>query len=319
MRKIPVKLLLRALLVVCCFSVITPSFATENGSTHYIPGAIATLIDLAPTQPGWVAETAYLHYEADASASRRLPVAGEVVGGLNARMDALLFGGFYTLDQTLLGARYTVGGFLPYVWMDVKGRIDTPRRSISRSDSVSGIGDIILLPAMLAWEKDYWQFNALLPIYAPSGRYKEGRLANTGLNYWTFDPTVGVSYNNDQNGFNAALHTGLSFNTENSETDYRSGNQLHLEASLQQLLPLGPGFLGVGTEAFYLQQISGDSGAGAVNGDFKGHTVGVGPVLNYFLPGSNGNLLAELRWLPELGVKRRLEGDYVWAKVVYQF
>jgi hypothetical protein len=42
---------------------LTPvgAHAAEGGSTHYAPGAVATMTDLAPTQPGWVIEPIYLH------------------------------------------------------------------------------------------------------------------------------------------------------------------------------------------------------------------------------------------------------------------
>jgi hypothetical protein len=42
-------------------------------------------------------------------------------------------------------------------------------------------------------------------------------------------------------------------------------------------------------------------------------------VLGYILPLGQQNLVAELRWLPELETRNRLEGDYIWLKVVYQF
>jgi hypothetical protein len=290
--------------------------AAEGGVTHYLPGGTATLIDLAPTKPGWVVEPIYLHYEGEASASLNLPIVGTVGAGLKADSDAVLIGGLYTFAPTLLGgAHYSAGAFLPYVSLDVEATVG----GLRRRDSASGIGDLTLIPAMLAWKSGFWQVNALLPIYAPTGEYKTGRLANPGLNYWSFDPTAGVSYNNDKNGLNAALHLGLSFNTENHDTDYQSGTLFHLEASAQQLLPLGPGYLGVGAEAFYLEQVSGDSGAGATLGDFKGRTAGIGPVLSYILPHGQETFVAELRWLPELDVERRLEGDYVWLKAVYQF
>jgi hypothetical protein len=39
-------------------------------------------------------------------------------------------------------------------------------------------------------------------------------------------------------------------------------------------------------------------------------------VLSYVRPiGKNTQLLAELKWLPELDVEKRLEGDYVWFKL----
>jgi len=178
---------------------------------------------------------------------------------------------------------------------------------------------VTLMPAMLAWKSGSWQLDALLPIYAPTGDYDVGRLANPGLNYWTVDPTVGASCNNEQTGFNAALHLGWSFNTENPDTNLQSGDLFHAEASIQQLLPLGPGFVGLGAEAFYLDQVTGDSGSGAILGDFERSSWGIGPVLSYVLPGSGDNLVAELRWLPEIDTKRQLGGDYAWLKLVYQF
>jgi len=277
---------------------------------------MGTLIDLPPTQPGWVVEAGYLHYEADAKTE--LPVAGLATAGLDVDVDVLLLGGFYTVELQP-GLYYSVGGFIPNVWVDSEATVDTALGSFGRRDTTSGIGDITLMPAMLAWKHGSWQLDALLPIYAPTGDYDVGRLANPGLNYWTFDPTVGASYNNETTGFNAALHVGLSLNTENPDTNYESGDLFHAEVSVQQLLPLGPGFIGLGAEAFYLDQVTGDSGSGATLGDFERSSWDIGPVLSYVLPGNAHNLVAELRWLPEIDTKRQLKGDYAWLKIVYQF
>jgi hypothetical protein len=203
--------------------------------------------------------------------------------------------------------------------MEVSASVSTTAGAIRRKDSASGLGDMTLIPVMLAWKDESWQYNALLPIYAPTGQYEKGRLANPGLNYWTFDPTIGVSYNNAKTGLNAAAYAGIGFNTENNATNYKSGSVFHLDGSVQQLLPVGPGFLGIGAEAFYIDQVSGDSGGNALLGDFKGRTSGLGPVLTYILPRGTETLVAELRWLHETNVKNRLEGDYIWLKVVYQF
>lgn len=42
-------------------------------------------------------------------------------------------------------------------------------------------------------------------------------------------------------------------------------------------------------------------------------------MLGYVLPMGEQNVVAELRWLPELETKHRLKGDYVWLNLVYQF
>jgi hypothetical protein len=308
-----------ALALAACVLVPPIASASEGGTGHYVPGSVATLIDLAPTQPGWVIEPIYLHYEGDADLSQEIPIAGIDVFGLKATSDVLLIGGFYTFETPILGADYSVGAMLPYVWMTVEGEIETLLGDRQVRDTVSGLGDVTLIPAMLAWKNGPWQYNAALTVYAPTGDYEVGRLANPGLNYWSFNPWIGASYNNPKNGFNAALHGGLVFNTENPDTDYRSGVMTHLEGSVQQLLPLGKGFLSLGAEAFWLEQVTADSGQRPILGDFKGRTAGVGPVLGYILPMGEQNLVAELRWLPELETKKRLQGDYVWLKVVYQF
>jgi hypothetical protein len=301
-------------------AVVPTVVAGEGGVGHDIPGSMATLIDLPPTKPGWVIETAYLHYKGDVSASRMLEVGGLLAANLHATSDALLLGSFYTFNKEALGAWYSVGVFVPYVWVDVTARVDTPLGSAQRRDADNGFGDVTLLPLMMGWKEHDWQFNAVLPIYAPTGGYEKGQLANPGLNYWTFDPTIGVSYNGAKNGFNAALHTGFGINTENTETNYRSGTVWHTEVSVQQLLPVGPGFLGIGTNAFFYQQITGDSGGGARLGGLEGRTIGIGPVLTYVLPVKKKNTLVfEARWLPELETRNRLNGDYFWAKLVYQF
>jgi hypothetical protein len=293
--------------------------ASEGGTSHYLPGAVATLIDLAPTQPGWVIEPIYLHYEGDAGTEKELPVAGLDALGLKATLDAALIGGFYTFDQKVLGAYYSVGAMLPYTWITAEAEVETAIGDRRVRDTEEGFGDLTLIPVMLGWKNGPWQYDLALSVYAPTGEYEAGRLANPGLNYWSINPIAGVAYSNPKTGFNAALHGGVMFNTENPDTDYRSGTLIHLEGSLQQLLPAGKGFLSLGIEGFWVEQVTADSGQRPIFGDFKGRTAGIGPVLGYLLPMGKQNFVAELRWLPELKTKNRLEGDYVWLKLVYQF
>ena len=309
----------KAILLLSTFSLATSVFAEEGGAGRYVPGNAATLIDLPPTKGGWVFESIYLHYDGDASGSGTFPNAGLVTAGLDATSDAFILGGLYTFETPVLKSHFSMGAFVPYLWMDVTANVVAGGATGSRTDTVDGTGDITLIPAMMAWKCDSWQYSALLPIYAPTGEYNLGSLANVGRNYWTFDPTIQVSYNNAKTGFNAAVFTGITLNTENNDTDYQSGAAFHIDASLQQLLPVGPGFLSIGFNAFCYEQIQGDSGAGAKLGDFKGRDIGIGPALGYILPVGENTLVAEARWLPELETKRRLEGDFLWLKLAYQF
>jgi len=294
-----------------------PTYAGEGGVSHILPGANATLVDLPPTSPGWFAKPMYVNYNGDASA--QIPTAAGITTNMHADVNTVIVGGGYGFEQTVLGgAHYAAVAFLPYSWISISG--DTAALGGKQiHNSVSGVGDLTVVPVLLGWKSDDWQYDFLMPIYAPTGSYEVGRLGNTGLNYWTFDPIVGFSYNNPKSGFNAAAHLGYAMNTENNATNYKSGDILHLDASIQQIFPLGSGFANVGAEAWYFQQETCDSGAGATLGCFKGRTAGIGPVLGYIQPVGESKLLLELKWLPELETKNRLNGDYIWLKMVYKF
>ena len=300
-------------------ATIPPLNAEEGGTGHYAPGGLATLIDLPPTQPGWVVQPLFLHYEGEASRSGAFPIAGVVTAGLEAKSDVFALGALYTFEPKVLGAYYTVGAYLPYVWMEVTADLSIPSGSLSRTDRTNGVSDITLIPAMLAWKSGSWQYSALASVYAPTGSFKVGRLANLGLNYWTFDPAIGVTYNNEKSGFSFSVLSGITINTENEDTNYKSGSVLHVEASVQQHFKHGDGLLGIGANGFIYEQITDDSGAGAQLGAFRGRTGGIGPVVSYIRPIGKTTLVLELRWLPELYAKRRLQGDYIWFKGALDF
>jgi hypothetical protein len=257
--------------------------AGEGGTTHVIPGAMATIVDNPPTAPGTFVKPMYLNYSGSASA--QLPTAIGLAGNLDAKANTFAVAAGHTFATTVLGgAHYSIVAALPYTWLDISADVQTPLGTVRRNSKVDGFGDLTVIPAMLAWKSGNWQYNALLPIYAPTGSYQQGRLGNPGLNYWTFDPMLGVAYSNAKSGLNALLHAGYAMNTENKDSHYKSGNLLHFDGAIQQILPAGGGFLTLGVEGFYFQQVTGDSGSGAVLGDFKGRTAGLGPVLGYILP-----------------------------------
>ena len=305
-------------LILGVFCLGGPAEAGEGGVSHTAPGAMATLSDLPGTSAAWFLKPMYLNYHGSVSAL--IPTAAGLAGNVSATTNTVALAGGRTFETTILGgAHYTFAVALPYMWVDITADVLTSGRSVTRHNEVSGLGDLTMLPMMLAWKIGDWQFDAILPIYAPTGNYQKGRLGNTGLNYWTFDPMVGVVYSHKASGFNAMLHAGYAMNTENPDTEYHSGSMLHLEGVIQQFIPVGSGFLNFGVEGFYFDQLTGDSGDGATLGDFKGRTVGVGPVLGYVQPLGNQSLVVELKWLTELETKKRLEGDFIWLKVVYKF
>jgi len=304
-------------------AVILPlsACAEEGGSGHYMPGASASFIDTLPGKPGLALANYFTYYGASASASRPIPFAGVVTAGIDATAYANTVAAVYQTPLQLLGGYYAVGLAIPYVWMEVKGNVAAGGVTRTVRDTANGIGDIMVYPFMLGWTSlnGDLKYDVRLGIYAPTGDFKEGKLANAGKNYWTYEPAASLSYLSSKIGLEVSAFAGMDFNTENKATDYRSGTQFHLDLTAAEHLPLFGGFIGVGANGFYYEQITGDSGSGARLGDFKGRTYGIGPVLSYAAKIWKKDLVAEVKWLPEQGVEKRLGGDYIWFKLALVF
>jgi len=318
----------RHLLLMAVFSMvgtILPSRAEEAGSGHYSPGQMASFIDALPGYPTIALVNYFTYYSGDVGGGRSLPLGGNVAAGVKATAYIDTVGMIYESPLRLLGGNYAAGLAIPFGSMTVKGNI-THTGALGRSregqvsDTSSGLADTIIYPFMVGWTNGPdFKYDVRLGIYAPSGDYEKGALANLGKNYWTFEPGLSFSWLSSKIGTEVSLFTGVDFNTKNEATDYLTGTQFHLDATVAQHLPLFGGFIGVGANAFYYQQITGDSGSGAVLGDFEGRTIGVGPAVSYLHKIGKTSLVGELKWLPELDVQSRMEGDWIWFKLALLF
>jgi hypothetical protein len=199
--------------------------------------------------------------------------------------------------------------------MDVKGSVQLGPLSRNAHDTASGISDVEFFPLMLVWNAGDLKWGTNFGIYAPTGGFTTGKLANTGKNYWTFEPGLNARYLGSTNGLELTGFAGFDVNTKNNATSYQSGSQFHLDVTAAQHLPLFGGLAGVGANLFYYQQISGDSGSGAMLGSFAGMTVGIGPVLSFVYKLGAVNLGAEAKWLPELDTTNRMKGNIAWLKL----
>ncbi len=96
------------------------------------------------------------------------------------------------------------------------------------TDDRWGLGDIIVDPFILGWHFPNFHVTTGLDIYIPTGTYNQDHLANTGRNYWTFEPIVAMTYLSDS-GFELSAKFMYDFNTENDDTNYQSGQEFHFD------------------------------------------------------------------------------------------
>ena len=295
--------------------------AEEGGSGHYLPGSMASFIDGAPLAETLLLRLNAVDYNGDISQNVPIPVAGSTVADVDAGVTGF---GLTMLWRPSWGGSgkwsYSMTATASYLWVDVDGAVNSTLGTVRRSDSVSGLGDLIVQPMLLNYSVNPdFNINYRISLYAPTGSYQVGRLANAGKNFWTVEPTVGFMYFGQKNGREASVFLAADFNQENPDTDYKSGTQVHVDSTFAQHLPLWSGLAGVGLSAFWYQQVTGDSGAGATFGDFKARTTGVGPVFSYIGKAGGNDLLTEFKWLHEMGVEKRLSGDTLFLKVAMKF
>ena len=314
----------RALLLAACVaSAVHPARAEEGGGGHYFPGTISSFMDGVALEEVFITRLNGIYYDGSINASKGIPIAGQTALDVDVKSAA---GGLTMFWRPswggFLGERwsYAMNATIPFPWVEVTANVAAAGRTVRRTDSEFGLGDIIVAPVMLNYHvSDDFNVNARLNIYTPTGSYEVGRLANLGKNYWTFEPIVGLMYLGKQNGREASVFFGADFNTENPDTNYHTGTQLHVDGTLAQHFPVGTALLGLGVTGYWYQQVEGDSGSGATFGSFKGRTNGIGPSFTISHPFGSHNFVAELKWLHELGVERRPEGDSFVLKAMLTF
>lgn len=301
------------------------AWAEEGGSGHYMPGSMASFIDSVPPAPAFLMRLNVMSYEGSAAAKLTLPIAGTLCSGVDASIMGYGLTMVWRPDWAFIGEdwSYSMATTIPLLTSEVSASAASPLRpgrTVSLDDDEIGLGDIIVQPIMVSrkFSPDF-KVNSRLTIYAPTGDYTVGKLANTGKNFWTFSPSVEFMYLGQTNGFEASLFTGVDFNTENPDTDYTSGTQFHLDGTLAQHFPLWGGLAGAGVNAYYYKQLEGDSGEGATLGDFKALTTGLGPVLSYSSKVGSHSVTGELKWLHEFDTEKRLEGDIIFLKLLVSF
>jgi len=294
-------------------SYLTPVYAAEGGSSNYLAGTYGDFGVALTPDPGFFLQNYFYYYSGDVNRAVR---QGQVEGSveLTFAMEFPIL--FYITDLEILGGRYALGAGIPLVYADLsaKLRVGPFERSIS-TDRV-GIGDAYLIPVALYWNVEDVSLNFYQGIVAPTGSYDVDREVNTGLNYWSVDTNLAFTYLHPEFGTELSFDVGHLYNTENPDTNYQTGREFHLDYMLNQFFSET---FAIGVQGFYYKQYSGDSGSGAVLGDFKGQAAGIGPAVLWIpkILGKDINLVA--KWFHEFEVERRLKGDHILVEVGFGF
>jgi len=287
--------------------------AAEGGYSNYVPGTYGDFAAAVEPPSKFTIRNDIYYYQADGGRSVRSGLL-EADAELEFVMDFLTL--LYKPDVEILGAHYAFGVFIPIVYADIDTGVSLGNLQVRRQDDVFGLGDLTLIPGVLFWNHGNFHFTLSEYIVTPTGKYDTDDLANTGLNYWTFDTDVAGTYLNTETGQDYSINIGYNYNTENSDTDYQTGQELHIDYMINQFLSES---WAIGVHGFYLKQLTGDSGDGAILGDFKAEAAGVGPALLWSTKGLGREVTFIGKWLHEYHAERRIEGDHVFVSFAMGF
>ncbi|PSU35618.1 SphA family protein [Photobacterium lutimaris] len=295
--------------------------AEEGASSHYRPGTLSSRINKIPPRQSVNVYLDLSEYEGRSRSGLSIPLAGLTVNDLNITSQTYSMNVIWNPGVQLKGGwQYAMAIALPYSSVEISASQEHNTQGHRLRDWDSGLGDIVISPLMLAYSlSEYWLTEIHFNLYAPTGGFEAGKLANVGKNYWSFSPVAWLQYIEPITGQEFTVSGGIDWNTKNEDTDYQTGTQMHVESTLIQYVPLLWGFTGIGLSGYWYQQIRSDSGSGAVSGNVKAKAVGLGPVLSYQTKWSGRSVRAELKWINELEARNRPEGDLISLKLSAQF
>ncbi len=306
---------------------VATSDAAEDAKGIYLPGFLASMAGAMPP-PGTYFTSYKYFYSGDASGAAANSVAlnqlGNITTEADMNLDAKLLAEIpvvlWVAPRKILNGNFGFGGYVPIGWQDISVDVDTfatlttrNGRTFQRGGSFSlgeestEIGDPALI-TMLGWHSGNWHWNMTGLLNIPVGQYDKNDIANMGVNRWAFDATGAATWMDPQRGHEVSVAAGFTFNGENPDTNYRTGTEFHAEFAIMQHVSEAFAF---GLAGYHYQQVTGDSGAGATLGAFKGRVTALGPNVVYNLRLGATSVATQLRWYHEFNVKNRVEGDAV--------
>lgn len=299
------------------WALFSPAQATEGGLGRPITGVQgASFSGLIPPTPGWNMQLSYLRYSGRISASTTVPVGGQATLGLDATFHMFSVTGIYVWNAGQGRWNFASMATAPFIDIDARASLAIGDLVVSQADAKSGMYDAFFAPVIAGYHVDELRHLSLaLYVYAPTGDYEPGRLANPSLNNWTFSPTVGYTQLFSAGSIEWSTTAAVDIYTRNDATDYQNGAVFRLDSLAIKRFANG---WGVGGAGGWIQQIEDDDSA-LTPGGFRGRSLAAGPIVTYLKKWDGGQVEFSGRWLKEFNVENRLEGEPLMLSASIQF
>jgi hypothetical protein len=233
--------------------------------------------------------------------------AGAKVDFFTTALNAL-----YVPQQKFFGGNLGLSVTVPVGHIDLDAELTSPI-AVSRGVDGWGLGDIIS-KVQLGWQQGTFAHTAYVQAVAPTGRWNDGFAPNIGLHRPGVDVGWAFTWVDPQTKFQANGVLGVTFNFENTATDYKSGNEFHFEWALG--FECSPGLV-LGVVGYDYRQFTDDSGS--ARGPFRGSVDAIGVGASYTTLVGGSPLILSLRHYREFNVENRWDGDMTFATGTLKF
>jgi hypothetical protein len=221
----------------------------------------------------------------------------------------------YVPARKVLGGSLGVSVTIPVSHVNYDATIGVGPFEFSKSVSGWGLGDIVPR-AQLGYTNGAFADTFYLQVVTPTGFWEPGFSPITGLHRPGIDGGWAFTWQDPRSKIQVNGAVGMTFNFENTATDYLSGEDLHFEWAVGP--EVSPGLV-IGAVGYDYVQISGDSGSGAKLGPFEGRVNAVGPGLSYTTVIDKTPVVLALRNYTEFGAVNRFEGNSTIASGTIRF
>lgn len=303
-------------LSVLAFSTIAALFpyfgmvahAEENGQQPY-PGGLNTIAaGFVPAQ----GTSQFYMYNQYANTTKFMGADGnKLFSDFHSDSFAAVPRFLYTLPEKAGPFTVTAGGSMTLLNLNM--------RTAGGDGSIFGLCDINP-EVRLGWNDKAHNLFLLLGMdfFIPNGSYDQKRVANLGLNYWTFQPNISFTYFITRK-FVLESATEFNFNTTNHATNYHSGANIVSDYALDYYpnQPAMPNlYMGVG--GYVQEQTQNDTQNGQVVSSidgipvtrgFRGRVFGIGPQVGLRLFKTGGILV---KYTHQFAARNVPEGEEFW-------
>jgi hypothetical protein len=289
-------------------------FGSEYGVSTYRPGLVDLFAGyLGPPETNLI-KSYFMFQDASASAvtqNRRIEADSHTTTYTSAVFAA------HITSLRLLGSYWGFGTIAQFRVAAQSLRVAPAGMATApRTSTVGGLGDLIVLPVMLNWNVGQFHLVSALTFYAPTGSYDRQRIINIGSNRWAVEPDAGLTWMDEEHGRQFSVFVGYTINSQNTATDYRSGDEFHADFAFAQHLPRG--FV-VGIVGYALQQTTPDYGGGAVFGSFRGRVLALGPLVGKTVDFWKLPIDLVIKYDLEFAAQNRSTGNELWLSAGLRF